>query len=60
MPTHAVIWSNHRDTPGNSCTLVRRYEVWERRGLPFAEFSLREGVECFLDDSAGFVGQSSR
>jgi hypothetical protein len=28
----------------------------ERRGLHFVEFSLREGVECFLDDSAGLVG----
>jgi hypothetical protein len=25
------------------------------RSLFFVEFSLREGVECFLHDSAGFV-----
>src|SRR5229473_6960664 len=47
-------------TLGHCCVLVRRYDVLEVRGRPSAEFSLREGVECFLDESAGFVGRSRR
>src|SRR5882672_444615 len=31
--------------------------AWRQgRALLFAEFSLQEGVDCFLDDSAVFVG----
>src|SRR5882672_8233965 len=34
--------------------------AWRQgRALLFAEFSLQEGVECFLDDSASFVRGSA-
>ena len=37
-------------------SLVRR----QRRAILFAEFSLQEGVECFLDDSASLSGEAQK
>src|SRR6267142_5102654 len=36
--------------------MLTTFLVWRQgRALLFAEFSLQEGVECFLDDSASLV-----
>src|ERR1700716_1784020 len=63
-PTHTMTHAMFRDQGTSASVLGRRAPGLSGLGrvrtiggmfLLFAEFSLREGVECFLHDSAGFV-----
>src|ERR1700681_4298496 len=54
--------ATHRPSASPSPTHTMTHTMFRNEGTPasveallFTEFSLREGAECFLDDSAGFV-----